>query len=58
MRDLVIDIMEAIEQGQLSFREIATKFNVPLGWVDIANGELLQQYVNDNWYDDQFELSE
>ena len=58
MRDLVIDIMEAIEQGQLSFREIATKFNVPMGWVDIANGELLQQYVNDNWYDDQFELSE
>ncbi len=57
----MIDLMEEIERGQLSFRQIAAKFNVPLSWVDLANGELLQQYadqLNDNWYDEQYELND
>lgn len=61
MKDVMIELMEEIERGQLSFRQIATKFNVPINWVDLANGELLQQYadeLNDNWYDEQFELND
>ena len=58
MRDLIIDIQEEIERGQLSFQEIARKFNVPLNWVDIAHGELMQCYMNDSWYEEQFELND
>lgn len=61
MKYVMIDLMEEIERGQLSFRQIAAKFDVPLSWVDLANGELLQQYadeLNDNWYDEQYELND
>lgn len=47
MKDLIIDLMEEIERGELGFQQIADKFNVPFSWVDIAHGELLQCYVND-----------
>ena len=47
MSDLMIDIMEEIERGELSFRQIAAKFQVPMSWVDLAHGELLQSYVDD-----------
>jgi len=59
MRDVIIGIQEDIERGLLTFQQIANKHRVPLDWVDIACGELMQNYqdqINDNWYDEQFEL--
>jgi hypothetical protein len=59
MRDVIIGIQEDIERGLLTFQQIANKHRVPLDWVDIACGELMQNYqdqINDNWYDEQYEL--
>ena len=61
MRDVIIGIQEDIEQGLLTFQQIANKHRVPLDWVDLACGELMQNYqdqINDNWYDEQFELND
>ena len=61
MRDVIIGIQEDIERGLLTFQQIANKHRVPLDWVDLACGELMQQYqdqINDDWYDEQFELND
>ena len=58
MRDVIIGIQEDIERGLLTFQQIARKHGVPLDWVDIAHGELMQHYLNDNWYDEQYELND
>jgi predicted flap endonuclease-1-like 5' DNA nuclease len=61
MRDVIIGIQEDIERGLLTFQQIANKHRVPLDWVDIACGELMQQHqdqINDNWYDEQYELND
>lgn len=34
MKNLFEDIAEEIERGDLSFAQIATKYNVPINWVD------------------------
>lgn len=46
MSELMIDLMEEIERGELSLEQIASKFNVPLSWVDVAFGDLLQSMVD------------
>ncbi|MFM8758399.1 MAG: hypothetical protein ACKODS_02485 [Methylophilaceae bacterium] len=69
MRDLVIDIQTDIELGVLSFRAIAEKHDVHISWVNEAWDMLCEQAaeaesyegeryfdINDNWYDEQFEL--
>ena len=61
MRDVIISIQEDIERGLLTFQQIANKHRVPLDWVDIACGELMENYqdqINDNWYDEQYELND
>ena len=61
MRDVIIGIQEDIERGVLTFQQIANKHRVPLDWVDIACGELMENYqdqINDDWYDEQFELND
>ena len=61
MRDVIIGIQEDIERGLLTFQQIANKHRVPLEWVDIACGELMENYqdqINDDWYDEQFELND
>ena len=61
MRDVIIGIQEDIERGLLTFQQIANKHRVPLDWVDIACGELMENYqdqLNDNWYDEQYELND
>ena len=58
MRDVIIGIQEDIERGLLTFQQIANKHRVPLDWVDIACGELMQNYQNDNWYDEHYELND
>ncbi len=61
MRDVIIGIQEDIERGLLTFQQIANKHRVPLDWVDIACGELMENFqdqINDNWYDEQYELND
>ena len=61
MRDVIIGIQEDIERGLLTFQQIANKHRVPLDWVDIACGQLMENYqdqINDNWYDEQYELND
>jgi len=61
MRDVIIGIQEDIERGLLTFQQIANKHRVPLDWVDIACGELMENYqdqINDDWYDEQYELND
>lgn len=43
MSDLMIDIQEDLENGVLSFAEIATKYEVPVSWVDEIN-QMVQEY--------------
>ena len=51
MSELAIDIQEAIEAGELTFAQIAAKYNVPLDWVVQVNEELAEQYAAE--YDGQ-----
>ena len=44
MSQLVLDIQDDIAAGLLSFQEIATKYQVPLSWVDEVWTELTDQY--------------
>ena len=52
MSNLMLDIQDEIEIGELSFRQIADKFNVPVSWVDEAARELSEQYPQDEDYMD------
>jgi len=40
MGDLLISIQEDLSAGRLSFQEIATKYDVPMSWVDAASVEV------------------
>ena len=50
MSNLMISIQEDIEAGELSFKQIAAKYDIPLDWVESANEELAIQYAD---YDGQ-----
>ena len=50
MSDLAIDIQEAIEAGELTFAQIAAKYEVPIDWVECVNDQLALQYAE---YDGQ-----
>jgi hypothetical protein len=43
MSDLMIDIQEDLEKGELSFAAIATKYEVPVSWVTEIN-QMVQEY--------------
>ena len=60
MKNLMIDLQDAIRRGDHSFAEIARIYNVPQSWVDLALAEVLEQdSYDDSWlesrYDEQFE---
>ena len=40
---LVFDIQDEIEKGELSFSQIAQKFEVPLSWVDNIASEMINE---------------
>lgn len=44
MSDLFISIQDDIEQGILSFQQIARKYDVPMSWVNDAWDALCEQY--------------
>ena len=52
MGNLMIDIQDEIERGELSFQQIADRFEVPLSWVDEAARELAEQYSQEDYWDD------
>lgn len=43
MKDVMIDLQEAVMRGNLSFSEIASLYGVPLNWVYLALTEVLEQ---------------
>ena len=43
MKDVMIDLQEAVIRGNLSFSEIASLYGVPLNWVYLALTEVLEQ---------------
>ena len=43
MSNLVIAIQEDLNAARLSFAEIATKYNMPMSWVEHAADELAEQ---------------
>jgi hypothetical protein len=51
MSDLILDIYEEIEKGELSFQQIANKYEVPLSWVDAAYEEVDRLYEDIKEYD-------
>lgn len=59
MSELMLDIEDRIEEGVLSFEEIAKELNIPLDWVNAAAEQLQEQYAEmdgqpdeaQEWYD-------
>ena len=58
MSELALDIQEAIEAGELTFAEIAAKYEVPIDWVECIFEQLDQEPEYDGqpdeaqeWYD-------
>ena len=59
MSDLSLDIQEAIEAGELTFAQIAAKYEVPIDWVECVSDGLALQYAEydgqpdeaQEWYD-------
>lgn len=49
LSDLMIDIQDDIEQGELTYQQIASKYNVPIDWVRSAAVDYVDQM---NQYDD------
>jgi len=45
--NLFIDLEMEIEAGQLSFAEIAAKYEVPRSWVDEVARQLAEQYADE-----------
>ena len=45
MSELMLDIQNDIELGELTFHQIADKHLVPFSWVDSAAKELMAQYA-------------
>jgi len=52
MSELMIDIQNDIELGELSFHQIADKHLVPFSWVDAAAMEMIQQAYDNDYNDD------
>ena len=52
LSDLMIDIGVDIEAGELSFADIARKFDVPLDWVDEVARQLADQYAQEASFND------
>jgi hypothetical protein len=40
MSDLLIDIQDDVERGELTYQQIAEKYNIPLDWVKDAVASL------------------
>ena len=45
MNDLVIDLMDEIREGFLSFEDIAAKYEVPTAWVTEAAEMVLSEMI-------------
>ena len=67
MKDLYLDIYEAVERGELNFQQIAAKFGVSIADVNTVWEDLLLEYedacrldrdrpieADDSWYDIEY----
>ena len=65
-RDIVIDIQDDIEQGDLSFQQIALKYDVSLREVEQLARDLADEFAQgeeyypdpDSWYEEQYDLGD
>lgn len=48
MSSLIFDLQEEVQAQELTFSQIAEKFNVPLDWVEEVAEELDRFYEGDN----------
>ena len=58
-KDVVFDIQDEIRRGDLSFAQIAERYDVPLETVEEILQEMInneQEYVADNDYFDDFDF--
>lgn len=58
MGDLMIDIQNDLNEGNLSFAEIAAKHNVPVSWIDetwLEMNESMLELANDPYVTDGFD---
>jgi hypothetical protein len=59
MSELMIDIQNDINRGELTFHQIADKHLVPFSWVNEAAMEMIREaydndYIVDNDYNDDY----
>ena len=47
MKDLMIDLQNEIYRGELTPKQIAVKYDVPMDWVGTAFAEVLEQEYAD-----------
>ena len=45
MSNLMVDLMEELRDGFLSFEDIAAKYEVPVSWVSEAAEQLLSEMI-------------
>ena len=53
-KDMIIDIEEDLERGQLSFQKIADIYGIPVGDVELIAKEVMNQF-DDSTYDDSMD---
>ena len=63
MKDVMIDLQDAIHRDNLSFSEIASLYGVPLNWVYLALTEVLEQNRDEDnqleaLYEERFECED
>ena len=53
-KDMIIDIQEDLERGQLSFQKIADVYGIPVADVELIAKEMMIQF-DDSTYDDSMD---
>jgi len=53
-KDMIIDIQEDLERGQLSFQKIADVYGIPVADVELIAKEMMNQF-DDSTYDESMD---
>jgi hypothetical protein len=53
-KDMIIDIQEDLERGQLSFQKIADVYGIPVADVELIAKEMMNQF-DDSTYDESLD---
>lgn len=47
LKDVMVELQNEIYRAELTLEQIAVKYDVPMDWVDLALGEVLEQERQD-----------